>query len=283
MRMRRLTVLSISALGTLIAVASVGALVFMGGRGQSSAAPERILGAASVPVGQDPKSGVSQSDVYTTVRAQSFATWSYTVDDNGTGDRHAVINYRHDTIADLKAYTAANKALLPQVANFGGQVDVAITFVYPVTVDWFRSWAKDNALEAHDSQMRVLAPGPNGATMSISGKPGDPIPQESVDNMLGGIFTNNVIGVFGVHGKVDSAHLTKLASEPKVFLVDVTPAWTLHDLAQNGVAIQQTPMVDFPYGYMERMGLQNFTDLALPTAIPPPVGTIIPKNVPQAP
>ncbi len=215
--------------------------------------------------------GPPVSSEYETVREQDYGVWSYGATRSEFDPLHANVNYRHNSVQDLKAYVEVNKALLPQVVNLGGRVDVAVTFVYPMKADWFRQWAKENKFQVDSAQIDV------GGTMSISGKPDDPLPQDNINNLMGGFFSGNGDGVFGTYGDVAALSLAKLVAEPKVFLVDVTPAWVRNDLAQAGITeqLKEPVSVALPYGWMERLGLENFTSLPLPT-VPLPQTTYEP-------
>ena len=224
------------------------------------------------------------------LRERRFEVWSYTAsrkDSDLRSPLRATVNYKHEAVADILAYAKANQALHTEVANQGGQLEVAVTFVYPVEADWFRAFAKENGFQVQTAQIRIGAPGTSGSgTMSISGTADDPLPQENIDNVAMGFFSNSMGGVFGAYGTVDAQKLGQMASEPRVFLVDVTPAWVRHDLARNGFDVdkdmQEPVTVDLPYGWMERLGLENFTTLELPTP-PPPVSTFVPVTIPPAP
>ncbi len=83
--------------------------------------------------------------------------------------------------------------------------------------------------------------------------------------------------MFGVECTVRVEQLLEIAADPLVFLVDVTPTWVRRDLAEAGMAgAMQVPVgVDYPYGWMERLGM-------VPT-VPIPVGTITPLLLTPAP
>ncbi|MBF6613318.1 MAG: hypothetical protein IVW55_09340 [Chloroflexi bacterium] len=303
----RLALRSIS-LALILAVIAVAAMLLL------RTAPLREIPAASSDQVASPagaKEGANSAPhPYTTVSQRDFGTWKYAATSNDIEGLHATINYDRDTIAGIKAYAAANKALLlakvylgvdvekvikayaaankallPEVIKGGGVADVAVTFVYPMPADWFRTWAKTNSLQVTQALLRTGAPGSDGGTVGVGGTQDDPLPQSSIDNLLGGFFSNNVYGVFGLYGRVDTAKLGSLGSDPHVFLVDVTPTYVRRDIRASGItnAMQEVPRVELPFAPMERMGLQNFTKLALPTSIPAPEGTVIPIIIPPAP
>ncbi len=68
------------------------------------AAQNPLAGTSSTPTAQGPP--VSDEDV--TVRTQDFGVWSYSATRSDMDPLHASVNYKHDTVADLKAYAEAN-------------------------------------------------------------------------------------------------------------------------------------------------------------------------------
>jgi hypothetical protein len=243
---------------------------------------------AQNPLAGTPSTATAQgppvSPEYLTVRTQDFGIWSYGATHSDTEPLHATVNYRHDSVQDLKDYAVANEALLPQVANLGGRAEVAVTFVYPVGVTWFRNWAKGNEFRVDSAQLAVSGPGSGGTTISISGTADEPLPQDKLGSLIGGFFSSDGGVVFGTYGDIDASRLSKLASDPQVFVVDVTPTWVRHDLAQAGVQeqLQDRVQVALPFGWMERLGLQNFTELPMPT-VPPAQTTYEPIILPTIP
>lgn len=214
---------------------------------------------------------------YEVVRSQDYGNWSYaaTRSDKYFEPLHATVNYDHDTVEDLLAYRDMNKGLLPYIASLGGRVEVAVTFVYHVDGPWFVEWANKNGFEVSSSQM--------AGTYNFGGKPGEPLSLEGLSNFG---FTVDKVAVFGTWGTVDASRLDDLLAEPKIFLVDVTPAWVRHDLAVAGVSepLKEPAHVDSPFGYMERFGLEKFTSLPMPT-LPPEVATYQPRvtTTPEGP
>jgi hypothetical protein len=106
-----------------------------------------------------------------------------------------------------------------------------------------------------------------------SGFSPEPLDKDTLDERLewGGA------GVFGVECTVSVEQLLEIADDPLVFLADVTPTWVRRDLAEAGIAgAMQAPVsVDYPYGWMERLGM-------VPT-MPVPVGTTSPLLLTPAP
>jgi hypothetical protein len=275
--------ISAAITAVLLGVVALLAAFLMGnlGSGVPNApitAQNPLAGTSSTATAQDPP----VSDEYVTIRTQDFGVWSYSATRSDIDPLHASVNYKHDSVADLKAYVEANRALLPQVVKLGGLAEVTVSFVYPVGVEWFRNWAKQNEFRADSSQLAMGRPG-FGATVSISGTADDPLPQDKLGTgyALDGSSSGDGGVVFGTYGDIDAARLPKLLSEPKVFLVDVTPTWVRHDLTQAGVQEQlhDRVQVALPFGWMVRLGLQNFTDLSIPT----PLTTVEPIILSPAP
>jgi hypothetical protein len=179
---------------------------------------------------------VQTTEVAVTLLDRNCGVWTYNVSREIDGNwLHATINYEHGSVADLKAYAAANRALLPQVVQYGWTADIAITFVYPVSINWFRAWAKANTLQVWQSQVAMGAPGSGGGGAGIGGLPDDPVPQTTIDNLLGSSVDLDAGILYGTYAKVDTAHLSNLGTDPHVFLVDVTPAYVLHEMHQAGI------------------------------------------------
>lgn len=241
-----------------------------------SAAPNAPITAQN-PLAGTSNTATSQgpplSDEYVTVRTQDFGVWSYSATCSAIDPLHASVNYRHDTVADLKAYAEANKVLLPRVVKLGGIAEVAVSFAYPVSVKWFRSWARGNHFQVDSSQLL--------GGYSISATADDPLPQERLGSAPHNPVEDELGSVFGTYGTIDASHLAQLWAEPRIFLVDVTPAWVRYDLAHAGITepLRDRIQVALPYGWMERMGLYNFTDLSIPS----PPSTIEPLMLSPAP
>jgi len=208
-----------------------------------------LAGTSSTPTAQGPP--VSPEDV--TVRAQDFGVWSYGAT-RSNGPLYASVNYKHDTVADLKAYAEANKALLPQVVKLGGIAEVTVNFALPVSEDWFSNWVRANHFQVDSAQ--------GMGVFHVYGTADEPLTKDELANLM-----TNAGGVFGAYGSVDASYLAQLWADPDIFLVDVTPAWVRYDLAQAGIKEQLHGRVQIalPFGWMERMGIHNFTDLSIPT------------------
>ncbi len=276
--------------GTVCVLGLVALAVFGAFQGQRSSAQTPLGGsqgqaipAVTAQQGQKTAASTDNSDPVVIMHQRDSGTWSYTAERGDHRGLTAGVVYKHDSVDDIKAYAAASKALLPEIARSGGRADVVVTFVFPVEPDWFRAWAKKSGLQVAQAQLQTQAPGPTGrGGMGIFGRPNDPLPQDLIDESF---FRNSIYGVFDAYGSVDASRLAEMSAEPKVFLVDVLPTWVRRDVAQAGITetMKEPPIVDSPFGYMERMGLKNFTDLPLPTIVPPPVGTITPPAIPTAP
>jgi hypothetical protein len=207
------------------------------------------------------------------LHSQNYGTWDYSALKDDALNSWISINYKHDSVADLNSYVAANKALIPEVESVGGRAEVAISFFPTMRPDQFRAWAKKYGLQVREAQ---IAAGRN--TMIIGGKADDPLPQASIDEFP----YVGLNGVFGAYGTVPTNKLSSIAADPQVFLLDVTPAWTRNDLVKAGIAEAAQPkmkvMVDLAYGWMQQLDM-----IPTPTPFPPPVGTVSPQVIPTAP
>ena len=203
--------------GAVSVIMVLGALVilvlFLANRATTQA---KSTGAIITDANQEP--GPPASDEYITVHAQDFGIWSYGATRSAIESLHATVSYKHDTVHDLLAYAEANRGLLADVEGIGGRVEVAITFVYPVEVDWYRQFAREHSFQATSTQIQVGAPGTSGtATMSISGTADDPLPQENIDNVAMGFFSDSIGGIFGAYGTIDAVRIAGVLTDRGVY------------------------------------------------------------------
>jgi hypothetical protein len=210
----------------------------------------------------------------TLLEAQDLGTWSYVVTRHEKDGLSAGIMYKHDTVNDLRAYAETNRALIQEIEAAGGEAEVTLTFLPFGTPEWFRQWAKKNSFAARQTQLLTTAPGSAGTgTVIVLGRGDEPLPQSSLDSTM----VNSISGVHGTYGTVAASRLSEIAADPRVALLDVTPAWLRLEAKRTGIAnLDSRPVsVDLPYGYMERLGLQNFARLELPASptIPLPIVT----------
>jgi hypothetical protein len=197
--------------------------------------------------------------------------WRYAATESDLDPLHATVSYKHGSVADLQAYREANKQMAEQLAQEGGDVRVSISLRQP-------SPAKE--LIQHYCQDVWAMQRKAGGTEGIGPPSRGPLAHSEVDQFLDPVDRPGFAGgdgIFGIDCTVDSKRLGDLLAEPLVFLVDVTPTWVRRDLARAGVvpASQVPVMVDFAYGWMLQFGM-------VPT-VPPPVGTITPKEILPAP
>jgi hypothetical protein len=255
---RKLIVGGVSFTIALITLGAVAVLIFAG------KAQQELPAAAEVPQKE------LQSEV---VSRRDLGVWGYGASRDEAEGLWISINYDHDTVNDLMNYVAANKALIPAVEAVGGRVDVAITFAQPMQPEKFREWAKLNGLQVKQAQLPA-----GGSTMGIMGTADDPLPQASIDKFP----YAGLSGVFGAYATVEARRLSTIASDPQVFLLDVTPAWTRRDLAQSGIAealeSDTDVYVDLAWGWMEMLRM-----VPTPTGVPAPVGTVVAPTLPPGP
>ena len=160
---------------------------------------QSILGAVSRPMRSE------------TVFTRDMGVWDYSASRDDAEGLWIVVNYDHSSESDLKAYAAANKALIPEVQRRGDWAEVAISFRDPITPDQFRAWAKQNGLHARQTQLAA-----GNTTMMLVGTDSDPLPQQSIDKFP----YAGLRGVFGSYGTVASKQLSAIASDPLVFLLE---------------------------------------------------------------
>lgn len=225
------------------------------------------------PVATSTSISGATSNEYELVRKRDFGVWGYGATRSAIDPLHVSVNYKHDSISDLQAYVEANRAMAEQLMQKLHKEDpvwVSITFRKPLqSREEYQAQVSGRCQEIWSMQLDV------GGTMLIgsSGFSPQPLSQAVLDERLqyGGA------GVFGVDCTVRSEQLMETAHDPLVFLVDVTPTWVRRDLAEAGIAdaMQVPVMVDYPYGWMERLGI-------VPT-VPPPVGTTTPLLLTPAP
>ena len=264
------TVMSGLLLIATILIATLG--MFMMARN-----PQPVLPAAPViPQTQVLPTLTPLEEVSTLLLRRELGIWEYRALRNNMTGLKAVIDYKHDTPDDIQSYVLANKALITDVIQAGGRAEVAISFLPPLAPDHFRTWALQRGLQVKQAQLAVGAPGSSGGTLMISGTPDDPLPLQSV----GKFPYSGMGGVFGVYGNIDSGQLNSVANDPQVFLLDVTPAWARLDLLRAGIldAQQASVYLSLPYGYMEQLDM-----VPTPIAIPSPIGTVQPLQLPIAP
>lgn len=204
------------------------------------------------------------------IRSCDFGIWKYSVAPDEQKKLHVSVYYRHDSVNDLKKYAAANKTLLAQAVQLGGEVRIAVTFHNVVKPDKFREWAKANGIQVEQVQLTTGGVGFSRVTIGVGGKPGDPLPQSVIDQI------GPVQGVFGVYCTVAASRLSQIANDPLVFLVDVTPALVPNDLAKDGIpGIAPSDVEVFlAFAYMENLGLQNFS-----VGVPPNPSVPLPSPV----
>jgi hypothetical protein len=242
--LRRTIIAVVFSVLLLVAVTLIAYLQM--GRPVTAQAPEAGLANAT-------DEGPPVSDEYVTVRTQDFGVWSYAATRSDIDPLHASVNYKHATVADLKAYVEANKALFPEVLKLGGIDEVAVSFAYPVSENYFESWLTENQFQLDSSQ--------SVGVFHVYGTADEPLSQDELGNL-----TNNAGGIFGAYGAVDAAHLEKLWADPDIFLVDVTPTWVKYELVQSGInePIRGRVQVALPFGWMDQLGMHNFTDQPIP-------------------
>lgn len=220
------------------------------------------------------------------VRTCDFGSWLYTVArDDETSRLRANVRYLHNSVGDLLEYAKLNRKMAGELSLAGGEAHIAVSFRSVLTPDQFRTWAKGNQLTVEQAQLTTGGIGFSQVTIGIVGTPGDPLPQAELAK------NRPVQGVFGVYGTVPANHLSQLASDPLVFLLDVTPSFVPRDTLTDGVGVIEPGNVEvfLAFSYMQNLGLEHFsaqtpvsTSISNPSStisVPSPVSTGLPLPV----
>jgi hypothetical protein len=187
---------------------------------------------------------------------RDYGLWGYTV--RQVASRLSVdLHYLHGTLGDLSDYAALNKEKASKLAQSAGVVDVLITFRQPIEPTAFRKWVLGSGVEAKVASVRLQSLAGARGTLTITRSESDPLPQDALDKVSKSLPT--VEGVYSVRGEVAAGRLTAIASDPMVFIVDVTPTLARLDLADAGVpgAHEVTINAESPFTEMEKFGLVN--------------------------
>jgi hypothetical protein len=264
------TLRAAAMLGILLLVAVIFFVVARA-VGMSAQPATSVPGAAAIAQGLGAPSATTDTseEIITPITSRSFATWEYETTKSSFAGIHSTINYNHASAGDIQAYVTANKALLPEVVAFGGKAQIAVSFLPPLSPADFRAWTKRYGVVVQQAHIAV-----GSSTAVINGSADDPLPQSVGDTSS----PDGSHGEFGAYATVDAAVLTAMAADPRVFLLDVTPAWVQHDLLVSGYAdaAKADVYLALPYAWMERLGM-------VPTPVPAPVRTITPWVGPTAP
>lgn len=195
---------------------------------------------------------------------RDYGSWSYSAGRAVHGRLDAHVWYDTSSIAGLRAYAAANRALADQLARAGGRAEVQVTFRVPMALDTFRIWATSVGLTVQAVDIRTLDTQGMRSTLGVFPRGGDPLPQTVIDRQLGSASQKvgplTVTGVTNARGTVEAARLPAIAADAQVFLADVTATVVRRELGVAGEAdaAQTVVTVQPPFWHMEALGLGNF-------------------------
>jgi hypothetical protein len=180
--------------------------------------------------------------------------WGYTARQIASG-LSVDLHYLHGTLRDLNDYAALNKERAGKLAQSGGVVDLLITFRQPLKPTAFRKWVLASSMDATVASVRLQSLTGARGTLTITRRESDPLPQDDLDKVSKSLPT--VEGVYSVRGKVAAEQLSTIATDPMVFIVDVTPTLVRLDLVDAGVpgASEATINAESPFTEMEKLGL----------------------------
>jgi hypothetical protein len=177
---------------------------------------------------------------------------------------HAVFSIDQSTVAALKAFAEDNKQLASQLAKSSDQAEVTIWFRSPMEPEQFRAWARAKDLQVRESGLPVV-PGWEsflaGNYARIVGNLVDPLAAQPNQDL------KMYEGVIETRAVAQSAHLTEIASDPLVFLVDVSTSILYQDTVKPAQVrdLSEFPRIQFDYsekGFLYRnmksLGLENF-------------------------
>ncbi len=275
---------SFSIRGLLVVVAMLSTVLIAVACDSAATGNSPAMAAQTQPSPQTQTSLPVQSSLNytppTMIRKADFGSWHYAAQRMGNdnmkpdggkqinpGDVFAKVGYSYESADGIRNYAAANRSQLQKVVVAGGQAEVWITFHSYLAPDQFRAWVKAHGLSRPWTLMRAINAASNDyITMGIQPDAGeiDPLPPQTLQFSMssatshGGVFK----GIYFTRSWVDAKELPAFASDPNVYILDLTPSLVRMDLAAHGV--QNTNQVDVevepnsPMWTMEHVGLDQF-------------------------
>jgi hypothetical protein len=242
-------------LTVLVSLSLVGALAT-----QWAGSPLGLVTPAASPAASPDQQGVAPGVKSTpkaepgVVLSRDYGLWGYTARQIGSG-LSVDLHYLHGTLRDLNDYVALNKERAGKLSQSGGVVDVLVTFRHPLEPTAFRKWVLGSGMGATVASVRLQSLTGARGTLTITRRESDPLPQGDLDKVRKSLPT--VEGVYSVRGEVVAERLSAIASDPVVFIVDVTPTLVRLDLTNAGVpgASEATINAESPFTEMEKFGL----------------------------
>lgn len=196
-----------------------------------------------------------------------FDGWSYTIITDPDGSVFAYVDYDRTTVAALYRYAETNRTLARQLAADGQEVlSVSISFRRPLLIDEFRTWAARVPLRIKDYQFRAV--GSDGRSWTLGAAPSHgelvymPDLQLTLDHLAArGRSITEVRGVIIVDGQIDISAYEQLATDPFIFLADVTRSAVVTHVAKTvrGIDYRRLAVLAPPaFAAMEKLGLESF-------------------------
>lgn len=192
------------------------------------------------------------------LRGRDMGAWSYVVSrgSDGTGTYvAAAVRYDTSSVSSLQAYAAANRVLAGQLAITEGEVEVLVTFRSYVLPDQFRAWVARKGLTVQTTGLRILDASGRRTGLGVSARQNDVLPESD----LGWPGDPDTEGVIETRGTIPTNRLLDLATDPLVFIPDVTPAVIRQEM--SGIVSDPGEIsvsVGGAFWAMEDFGLQNF-------------------------
>lgn len=203
------------------------------------------------------------------VREHDFGTWLYQATRDPDGRLFVKTRFDTQSVAGIRSFAAANRALAEQLARKGGQADVWITFSAPMTLTVYTAWAAQNGItDVSSSEIEAANPQGSPTIFSVYDYT-DPYSQLMLARAVSDYSQSKgpltVLGIVSLRASVQAARLPALAASRPVAVADVTPNIIAEELRAAGVPSAEIYWTDL-YGQredaiylaMEQLGLENF-------------------------
>lgn len=195
------------------------------------------------------------------VAQNRFTGWEYISTIDADGSIVTQVAYRHGSIAELQQYVQENKRLAVQLDEAGvAEVDTVVTLNRALPLADFEAWAAAQPLQVRSYTMRLM--GKNGERITLGGGPtaNGPVDAEMLKSVLDHLADRGAVdlrGVISLEGTVRLADYDRLATDPSIFLVDVTTSFVRNELNKNASlhGKQQYFTVSPAFWYLEDLGL----------------------------
>lgn len=174
------------------------------------------------------------------VRQHDFGAWSYTAIREESGLVTAEVQFNDNSVDGVRAFIAANRSLANQLAGSPDLVPFVLTFQTPLDYASYRAWATAAGLKRFDAvYLRGTVQGrafQTGTFVSSS----DPLPAKTYDDLVALTARQydtpiTMLGVFAFEGQAEAKLLPTLATDPQVFVLDLTANSVHADLREASV------------------------------------------------